>query len=101
MEIKMAIQDEVWEYELADPNETCIEREFTHIGPIGGSGQICVDSVFCTIEQANVAVAAPELLKALELIHDHARLYIPQYGPNQNVFDAVTAAINKAKGLTA
>jgi hypothetical protein len=48
-------------------------------------------------ENAQLIVAAPDLLKALELIHDHARLYISQYGPNQNVFEAVTAAINKAK----
>jgi len=46
-------------------------------------------------DNASLIAAAPELLEALELMYNHARLYM---SVSDNVVNAVESAIAKAKG---
>ena len=46
-----------------------------------------------TEELANAAIDRDSVIEALQLAHDHMRLYLPHYTEKHNVFDTVTRAL--------
>jgi hypothetical protein len=43
------------------------EKGFEYIGPLSGSGQIGVSSIFCSEADANLVAAAPRMLEGLKM----------------------------------
>lgn len=73
MKINKKFTPAPWQFEIATdenykyPNQI----EFNFIGPIRGSGQIDVDSLFCSLADANLIIAAPEMFKLIKRINAH------------------------------